>query len=184
LSALLSVVPLVGDIPGIKKVSQQVINSVKGKLKKVAQGIKNVQFSPTELTFVNSLMVNKNQIAKSADNKIKVTLKKKKQAPAILNAIKSGAKIGAQVGAYSAASGVYSDLYGKIQSGTPKKVAEDMGYDWVEIKDSFMSSGSAEDNLKLRNALLSGWEPGDEIPEKFQTDQFKLAVQEYLSSNQ
>jgi len=184
LSALLSVVPLVGDIPGVKKVSQQVVNSVKGKLKKVAQGIKNVQFSPTELTFVNSLMMNKNQIAKSADNKIKVNLKKKKQAPAILNAIKSGAKIGAQVGVYSAASGVYSDLYGKIQSGTPKKVAEDMGYDWGEIKDAFMSSGSSEDNLKLRNALLSGWEPGDEIPEKFQTDQFKLAVQEYLSSNQ
>jgi hypothetical protein len=184
LSALLSVIPFVGDISGVKKVSQQVINSVKEKLIRVAQGIKNVQFLPNELVFVNSLMKNKDQIIKSADNKIKTNLKKKKQAPAILNTIKSGVKIGAHLGAYSAASTIYSDIYNKTHSDTPKKVAEDMGYDWDEVKNAFMSSGSAEDNLKLKNALLSGWEPGEEIPEKFQTKQFKLEVQRYLSSNQ
>jgi hypothetical protein len=183
LSALLSVMPLVGDIPGVKKVTQKMLTSVKDKLKKVAQGVKNIQFSPNEMVFVNSIMRNKEQIAKSADNKIKISLKKKKQAPAVLNAIKSGVKIGAQLGAYSAASGVYSDVYGKVQSETPKSVAQNMGYDWVEIKDAFMSSGSAEDNIKLRDALLSGWIPGETIPDKFQTDLFKKAVQEYLSSN-
>lgn len=183
LSALLSVIPLVGDIPGVKNVSQKMITSVKDKLKKVAQGVKNIQFAPNEMVFVNSIMRNKEQIAKSANDKIKISLKKKKQAPAVLNAIKSGVKIGAQLGAYSAASGVYSDVYGKLQSDTPKKVAQDMGYDWVEIKDAFMSSGSAEDNIKLRNALLSGWEPGEAIPDKFQTDLFKKEVQEYLSNN-
>jgi hypothetical protein len=67
----------------------------------------------------------------------------------------------------------YEKLYGIVQSDTPKIVAEKMGYDFNELKSIFGSSGSPEDNLKLKTALLSGWKPEKEIPEKYQTKTYK-----------
>jgi hypothetical protein len=181
LSALLSVLPLVGDIPGVKNFSASVIKSTKDKLKKVAQGVKNVQFLPNEMQLVSYIKKNNVQIAKSADNKIKVNLKKKKQAPAILNTIKGGAKLGLHLGAYSVASDVYGDVYQSLQSDTPKVVAQKLGYEWEYVKDAFGSDGSAKDNLLLKNALLKGWKPGDEIPEDLQTDTIKKEIDDYMS---
>jgi hypothetical protein len=182
LSALLSVLPLVGDIPGVKNFSSSIIKSTKDKLKKVAQGVKNVKFLPSELQLVSFIKKNNVEIIKSADNKIKLNLAKKKQAPAVLNAIKGGTKIGLELGAYSAVSDVYGGAYQSIQSDTPKAIAQKMGYEWDYIKDVFMSSGSAEDNLKLKKALEMGWKPGDEIPEELQTEIFKTELENYLDS--
>jgi hypothetical protein len=67
----------------------------------------------------------------------------------------------------------YDKLYGIIQSDSPKIVVEKMGLDWEETKSEFGSSGSVEDNLKLKNALLSGWKLGQEVPEKYQTNLYK-----------
>jgi hypothetical protein len=179
LSVLLSVLPLVGDIPGVKNFSSSVVKSTKDKLKKVAQGVKNVQFLPAEIQLVNFLKKNNVQIVKSANKNIQSKLVKNKKAPAILNAIKGGTKIGLELGAYSAVSDVYGSAYQSIQSDTPKVIAQKMGYEWDYIKDAFMSSGSAEDNLKLKKALQLGWKPGDEIPENLQTDLFKSELEKY-----
>jgi hypothetical protein len=179
LSALLSVLPLVGDIPGVKSFSSSVIKSTKDKLKKVAQGVKNVQFLPNELQLVNYLKKNNVQIVNSANKNIQSKLVKNKKAPAVLNAIKGGTKLGLELGAYTAASDVYGDVYQSIQSDTPKIVAQKLGYEWGYIKDAFMSSGSVEDNLKLKKALQMGWKPGDEIPENLQTDLFKSELEKY-----
>ena len=179
LSVLLSVLPLVGDIPGVKNFSSSVVKSTKDKLKKVAQGVKNVQFLPAEIQLVNFLKKNNVQIVKSANKNIQSKLVKNKKAPAILNAIKGGTKIGLELGAYSAVSDVYGGTYQSIQSDTPKVIAQKMGYEWDYIKDAFMSSGSAEDNLKLKKALQLGWKPGDEIPENLQTDLFKSELEKY-----
>jgi hypothetical protein len=182
LSVLLSVLPLVGDIPGVKNFSSSVVKSTKDKLKKVAQGVKNVQFLPAEIQLVNFLKKNNVQIVKSANKNIQSKLVKNKKAPAILNAIKGGTKIGLELGAYSAVSDVYGSSYQSIQSDTPKVIAQKMGYEWDYIKDAFMSSGSAEDNLKLKKALQMGWKPGDEIPESLQTNLFKSELDNYLGS--
>jgi hypothetical protein len=182
LSVLLSVLPLVGDIPGVKNFSSSVVKSTKDKLKKVAQGVKNVQFLPAEIQLVNFLKKNNVQIVKSANKNIQSKLVKNKKAPAILNAIKGGTKIGLELGAYSAVSDVYGGTYQSIQSDTPKVIAQKMGYEWDYIKDAFMSSGSAEDNLKLKKALQMGWKPGDEIPESLQTNLFKSELKNYLGS--
>ena len=184
LSALLSVLPLVGDIPGVKNFSSSVVKSTKDKLKKVAQGVKNVQFLPSEMQLVNFLKKNNIEISKSANKTIQSKLAKNKKAPIVLNAIKGGTKLGLELGAYSAISDAYGNVYKSIQSETPKSIAEKLGYDWEYVKQSFMSSGSEEDNLKLKTALQSGWKPGDEIPEELQTDTFKIKLAEYLAQNQ
>jgi hypothetical protein len=158
------------------------VKSTKDKLKKVAQGVKNVQFLPAEIQLVNFLKKNNVQIVKSANKNIQSKLVKNKKAPAILNAIKGGTKIGLELGAYSAVSDVYGGTYQSIQSDTPKVIAQKMGYEWDYIKDAFMSSGSAEDNLKLKKALQMGWKPGDEIPESLQTNLFKSELENYLGS--
>jgi hypothetical protein len=173
---------LVGDIPGVKNFSSSVVKSTKDKLKKVAQGVKNVQFLPAEIQLVNFLKKNNVQIVKSANKNIQSKLVKNKKAPAILNTIKGGAKIGLELGVYSAVSDVYGSAYQSIQSDTPKVIAQKMGYEWDYIKDAFMSSGSAEDNLKLKKALQMGWKPGDEIPESLQTNLFKSELENYLGS--
>lgn len=184
LSALFALIPFVGEIPGIKQFSATVIESTKTKLLKVAKGIKNISFSPQEIKLASFMKNNAQQMVNVGSKKISLNLVKKPGASKLLNLIKSGGKISAQLGAYDFVANQYSDVYQNLQSDTPKSIAEKMGYDWDEIKMSFMSSGSSSDNIKLKTALQQNWKPGDKIPENLQTDKFKKAVDDYFAKNQ
>lgn len=63
-------------------------------------------------------------------------------------------------------------IYKFLKPGVREKV-EKMGYSWEYLKFEFGSSGTTEDNKLLINALNSGWKPGTEVPEKFQTKSYK-----------
>lgn len=184
LSALFALMPFVSEIPGVQQFSKNLIKSTKDKLIKVAQGIKNISFTPQEIKLANFMKTNAQQITNVGSKKIKLNLSKNAKAPKLLSVIKAGGKFSAELGAYDYVANQYHNIYQSVQSDTPKAIAEKMGYDWEEIKMSFMSSGSSSDNLKLKMALEQGWKPGDEIPENLQTDKFKKAVDDYLASNQ
>ena len=49
------------------------------------------------------------------------------------------------------------------------------GFDFQKVKDEFGSSGSLADNTKLLDAWNSGWRPGEEVPEKYQTEKYVLS---------
>lgn len=83
----------------------------------------------------------------------------------------SAVDVGVNVGGAVAAEASYP-IYKYLKPGIKEKVNE-MNYSWEELKFEFSSSGSAEDNMLLINALNSGWEPGTEVPEKFQTKSYK-----------
>jgi hypothetical protein len=184
LSALFALLPFVGEIPGVQQFSKSVIKSTKNKLIKVAQGIKNIPFTPQEIKLANFMKINAEQITNVGSKKIGLNLSKNAKSPKLLSVIKAGGKFSAELGAYDYVANQYHNIYQSVQSETPKAIAEKMGYDWEEIKMSFMSSGSSSDNLKLKTALEQGWKPGDEIPENLQTDKFKKAVDDYLAKNQ
>jgi hypothetical protein len=184
LSVLFSLLPFVGEIPGVQQFSKSIIKSTKDKLIKVAQGIKNISFTPQEIKLANFMKTNAQQITNVGSRKITLNLSKNIKAPKLLSVIKAGGKFSAELGAYDYVANQYHNIYQSVQSDTPKAIAEKMGYDWEEIKMSFMSSGSDSDNLKLKMALEQGWKPGDEIPENLQTNKFKKAVDDYLASNQ
>jgi hypothetical protein len=79
-------------------------------------------------------------------------------------------------GAMYLASEKYEDIYKKYQKATPKATAESLGYNWENLKRDFVSSGSEEDNLKLKQALLNKWKPGDPVPPEFQTELYKEVI--------
>jgi hypothetical protein len=43
----------------------------------------------------------------------------------------------------------------------------DAGGNWEQVKKEFGSSGSLTDNMRIINAMNSGWRPGQPIPEKY-----------------
>ena len=71
---------------------------------------------------------------------------------------------------------------GKFQSGTVGAKVEELGYDLKTVQDEFGVTPfskrneklNADDNLKLKEALDSGWKPGEPVPEEFQTNFYKL----------
>lgn len=48
---------------------------------------------------------------------------------------------------------------------TPGNVAVKLGLNWASVKKSWGSTGTAADNLALRDALCDGWRPGDKKPD-------------------
>jgi hypothetical protein len=71
-------------------------------------------------------------------------------------------------------------LFKKLTPGVREKI-EKMGYDFEEIKSSFMSSSTSIDNQLMISALNNGWEPGQPVPEEFQTDLYRETIS-YFSS--
>lgn len=200
LGLMFSVIPLIGPIvnkiPGLKTWSKEALITLGNKIKL------NQNLTKVEKLIADELILHKDFI-KTEVNKLIVKGKDKilrspldagtKQI--IINTAekggdltKLGAKLGAKLGTKLINKGgkvvkilgpavggyvAYNKLYGIVQSDTPKSVAEKMGYDWNDIKTKFYSSNSSEDNLKLKNALLSGWKPDEIVPEKFKTKGYK-----------
>jgi hypothetical protein len=191
--------PIINKIPGIKTLGKNGMSSLIKKIKggdkltkiekEVIDGIeKNKNFITQEYNKFLTNVINKNKdkiLNSKLNDKVKQT---------VINTAKVGGdltKIGLKIVGGTLKGGknlvvggtkviapavgtilAYDKLYGIIQSDSPKIVVEKMGLDWEETKSEFGSSGSVEDNLKLKNALLSGWKPGQEVPEKFQTKKY------------
>jgi hypothetical protein len=88
LSVLFSLLPFVGEIPGVQQFSKSIIKSTKDKLIKVAQGIKNISFTPQEIKLANFMKTNAQQITNVGSRKITLNLSKNIKAPKLLSVIK------------------------------------------------------------------------------------------------
>lgn len=56
------------------------------------------------------------------------------------------------------------DSVATCKKQTPSNVALKLGLNWSSVKKSWGSTGTAADNIALRNALCDGWRPGDAKP--------------------
>jgi hypothetical protein len=108
----------------------------------------------------------KNALEKYAKNSVKF------DKPLQVAGISGAAAIGAEEA--RRISGKYDENWNK----NIKSIIEDEGFKWDSVKKVFGSSGSSEDNTKLKNAWLNGWRPGDKVPQKYQT---KLYTQNLVS---
>ena len=70
---------------------------------------------------------------------------------------------------------VYQRLYVKDEPKTfgINDIVTKGGFNFNKVKEEFGSTGTLEDNTKLLNAWNSGWRPGKEVPEKYQTEKYK-----------
>lgn len=75
-------------------------------------------------------------------------------------------------GIYLAMQG-YEAAAERFKNTSPSSTAKSFGIDWLSAKQAFMSTGSVEDNLMLKTAILKGWKPGDPVPEELQTQLYK-----------
>jgi len=50
------------------------------------------------------------------------------------------------------------------------------GIEFKDVKSWFLSDGSTKDNLLLGKCLESGWEPGEDVPPKYQTESYKQDI--------
>lgn len=93
--------------------------------------------------------------------------------------VNTGKNVGKEIAKYGAAGVGYSKAYDYAKSDTPKVKAAGEGLDWAFVKDSFGSSGTAEDNKLLNQAWDAGWRPGQVVPQKFQLKKY----QEYYAED-
>ena len=131
------------------------------------------KFTKDEIKVLEGVVDNKNFLKSQAESLTKMG---EKELTKTLSSIKnkttsSAVDVGVNVGGSVGGLAAYP-IYKLLKPGVREKV-EELGYNWEELKFEFGSSGTTEDNKLLINALNSGWEPGDEVPEKFQTKSYK-----------
>jgi hypothetical protein len=165
LIGLFSMLPGVGGLASKLGLSKWSVKALGEIGKKISLGSK---LTSSEIQVVNRVVQYK-QVIQNEMNKIggKVTNKVGKN---IASNAKEGGKQIAKMGATGAA---YSKTYDVIQKDTPKAKAAEEKLDWNFVRDSFGSSGTAEDNKLLNQAWNSGWRPGMIVPEKFQLKKYK-----------
>lgn len=186
---------------GLETLSQKIIKQ--GLRDEVLKGIrdpkwfaKNINkleknFTPKEITLLKDVANSRKYLekitgdmAKTNPNKfkkllndtksVKTYLEKTAKSSDELNRLKklsskvdTGVNLGGIVGGLSA-----FPLYRKLNPGV-RELIEKGGLDFELAKSQFLSSGSKDDNLKLLSALNDGWIPGEEVPEKYQTEKYK-----------
>jgi hypothetical protein len=62
---------------------------------------------------------------------------------------------------------------GQSKGQTIKEKIIDAGLDWIAVKKEFGSTGTKDDNIKLNQAWNSGWRPGKDVPDTYQTALYK-----------
>lgn len=155
------------------------LNSILAKSRNAMSKGLNITFTPAEEKFVKDVvdkLSNKAQsipAAKKAVQNAVVKAAPKTLKPAAKLATSDFALIGGtMVGSMEA----YEKGVEYLNRKTPNFTVKALGLDWDTTKRYFYSSGSAEDNLLLKKAVLNGWRPGDKVPEEFQTQSYKDIV--------
>lgn len=161
---------------GLQELSEKLIKYGLNKPENITKEFleKNAsKFTKEELEVLENISKNE-KVLKS--EMAKVPLKNPKEISEFISVIKNKSKatavdVGINVGGVAAGLSAYP-LFKKLNPGVREKI-EKGGWDFEEIKNSFFSSGTKEDNLLMIAALNDGWEPGKEVPEKYQTNNYK-----------
>lgn len=167
LVGMFSVIPLVGPliskIPGVKELG------VKGMAALASKVSKGVKLTPNEQNIVK-LISNNQKLVQTEVSKVSQELAKKTVKQKVKSAV---VKTGKTVAPYAAAGYGYDKTYDYVQKNTPKTKSEKEGLNWNFVKETFGSSGTAEDNKLLNKAWDSGWRPGQVVPQQFQTKSYQ-----------
>lgn len=189
MSLMFAAIPFIGDIPGIKQVSESTIESI---TKKIAE---RKALETWEMKLVKSIADNKNALMNGLQtltqrgiNAIPQSMKPAanimiKTGTALIKPplalVKAGLKSSPVLAGYGGVALGYMGAYDKLfREGTPQQIATELGYDWNLIKTEFKSNGSKEDNLLLKKALSLGWRPGLPIPLDCWTDSYKQSLED------
>jgi hypothetical protein len=165
-------------IPGLTKVTKTDMLTLGNKVKRANTG-GQVTLTPLENQIINGIKQNKQQVKQEVKTVLKSNAEKiiaaKTTKPTLKKKMINFTK---ELAGTAVAGGAGYDMgaaYVESGKGGPKALLKSKGYDvtdegWNNIKARFGSSGSAEDGELMTQAILNGWEPGQEVPEKFRTD--------------
>ena len=187
LVAALSLLPGVGavvkKIPGVKSLGKDGMKKLASKITAQSKGQK-VTLTNTEKTVVASLKdpaiqkaikpAVQQQVKKNSAKVLTDKTLLQKLGPKGVQTMKDLTGMG--VVGYGGYKG--GQAYAQSGAAGPKALLKSKGYpvdkeSWNQIKVMFGASGSKEDGELLVQAIKSGWEPGQEVPEKFQTSKYK-----------
>ena len=191
---------------GLETLSQKIIKQ--GLRDEVLKGIRNPKwfaeninkiqknFTPKEITLLKDVANSRKYLekitgdmAKTNPNKfkkllndtksVKTYLEKTAKSSDELNRLKKlSSKVDTGINLSGIAGGLSAfPLYNKLNPGV-RELIEKGGLNFEMAKSEFLSSGTTKDNLKLLWALNDGWRPGEEVPEKYQTDKYKSYYKE------
>jgi hypothetical protein len=192
---------------GLETLSQKIIKQ--GLRDEVLKGIRNPKwfveninkiqknFTPKEITLLKDVANSRKYLekitgdmAKTNPNKFKKLLNDTKSVKTYLEktaksssefsklkGLSSNVETGINLGGIAGGLSAFP-LKHKLKPGVREKV-EKTGYSFDDLKLSFGSTGTTEDNLLMVQALNDGWLPGEEVPEKYQTITFKKKMKEF-----
>ena len=89
---------------------------------------------------------------------------------------KLGKISGSKVGQIAITLAQYATVIAFYDALAEAKGWKSHGVEWKDVQSWFLSDGSKGDNLLLGKCLESGWEPGDPVPAKYQTELYKQDV--------
>lgn len=191
ISAFFAILPGLGAIGGkvVGKLASKELKELSEKL--IKNGLSDVnninkefleknanKFTKEEFEVINNTIENKNLLISELKN---LPIKDPKKLSVVLSKIKnkslsSGVDMGVNV--IGAGLGLTADktmipLYKKLNPGVREKI-EKLGFSFKDVQSLFLSNKSEKDNTLLLSALNYGWIPGTKVPDKFQTDDYKL----------
>lgn len=159
-----------------EKLIKNGLNETEGITKEFLE--KNInKFTKKEVETLETIVKNKESLRSEIKN---IPFKDPKKLTNYISSLKNkgiatATDVGINVGGVVAGLAAYP-IFKKLNPGVREKL-EKMGYNFDEIKSSFMSSGTTEDNMLMVSALNSGWTPDKDVPEKFQTKLYKQSVE-------
>ena len=205
MAALVAGFSFLFDIPGVKTVFKEfaeggIKSLTKEELENIASATLNQNFktiSQKEKDFLlkikNNWTTTKEGLEKFAKDKSNYILNDANIAPKLSTGEKTALQkyaqnsvkfdkplkaigVGGTAGVGAAEGKRIAGKYDENWNKNIKSIIEDEGYKWDSVKKIFGSSGSAEDNTKLKDAWLENWRPGDKIPAEYQTELYKQNV--------
>lgn len=187
LSGLFAFIPFVGPaLKYVPKLANLGVNGMKNLGTKIGNGS---ALNKLETEALDELIKNNNVVAKEIEKAVAKKATEKTAETTISNTTKNSllnlvkaplnltATFAKAAAPYIAVQQVYDKSYDYLQKDTPMGLATSEGADWNKVKAAFGSSGSADDNMKLREAWKNGWRPGTIVPEKYQTAAYKKTFQ-------
>jgi hypothetical protein len=196
LVAAFSLLPGIGaiakKIPGVKELGKKGMKNLAAKIKSGSKGGK-VELNAAEKSVVASLKdpATQQAIKPLLAKEVKKNATKVVSNPSIINKIGSTGvvimKELAKIGTTAAVGSKIGSEYAESGSGGPLAMLKNKYGDvskeqWVNIKKEFGSDSSKGDNILLAKAIKSGWLPGKDIPEEFQTKTYKDENEELSDS--
>lgn len=195
LTAGLAVIPVAGPIlnkiPGVRQLGKKGLQKMFGNL--LTTGPKAAL--PTDQQVLEALAKNKDFVIQQTNQNVKMiangaanTSKDLTKKEILKNIAIKGKDFtvqgGKELGKDYVTGKALDQTYNIIQSDTPKAIAEKMGLNWEQVKTTFGSENTAEDNIKLKMALQNGWTPGNVVPVQYRTKKYNQQFSQALTSDE